>query len=73
MDYVPHRKAYIDRLTAEATVLLKGMVAIPSPSFEEDAVCSYICDWMRDRGISYKRIGNNILCGPEQVVGSVGV
>ena len=72
MDYVPHRKAYIDRLTAEATVLLKGMVAIPSPSFEEDAVCSYICDWMRERGISYKRIGNNILCGPEQVVGSVG-
>lgn len=71
MDYVPHRKAYIDRLTAEATVLLKGMVAIPSPSFEEDAVCSYICDWMRERGISYKRIGNNILCGPEQVVGSV--
>lgn len=72
MDYVPHRKAYIDRLTAEATVLLKGMVAIPSPSFEEDAVCSYICDWMRERGISYKRIGNNILCGPEQVVGSAG-
>lgn len=71
MDYTPHRKAYIDRLTAEATVLLKGMVAIPSPSFEEDAVCSYICDWMRERGISYKRIGNNILCGPEQVVGSV--
>lgn len=72
MDYVPHRKAYIDRLTAEATVLLKGMVAIPSPSFEEDAVCSHICDWMRERGISYKRIGNNILCGPEQVVRSVG-
>lgn len=72
MDYVPHRKAYIDRLTAEATVLLKGMVAIPSPSFEEDAVCSYICDWMRERSISYKRIGNNILCGPEQVVGSAG-
>lgn len=72
MDYVPHRKAYIDRLTAEATVLLKGMVAIPSPSFEEDAVCSYICDWIRERGISYKRIGNNILCGPEQVVRSVG-
>lgn len=72
MDYVPHRKAYIDRLTAEATGLLKGMVAIPSPSFEEDAVCSYICDWMRERGISYKRIGNNILCGPEQVVGSAG-
>lgn len=72
MDYVPYRKAYIDRLTAEATVLLKGMVAIPSPSFEENAVCSYICDWMRERGISYKRIGNNILCGPEQVVRSAG-
>lgn len=72
MDYVPYRKAYIDRLTAEATVLLKGMVAIPSPSFEENAVCSYICDWMREKGISYKRIGNNILCGPEQVVRSVG-
>lgn len=72
MDYTPHRKAYIDRLTAEATGLLKGMVAIPSPSFEEDAVCSHICDWMKERGISYKRIGNNILCGPEQVVRSAG-
>lgn len=71
MDYVPHRDTYIERLTAEATGLLKGMVGIPSPSFEEDAVCSYICDWMIKRDISHKRTGNNILCGPEHVIRSV--
>ena len=31
---------YIDRLTADAVELLKGMIAIPSPSFEEETVCS---------------------------------
>lgn len=71
MNYAPHKNTTIERLTEEAVRLLKGMVAIPSPSFEEDAVCSYICGWLEEKGIIHKRIGNNILCGPEQVVGSI--
>ena len=37
------------------------MIAIPSPSFEEDAVCSHICSWLRARKIEHQRIGNNII------------
>ena len=51
----------IDRLTAEAMELLKGMIAIPSPSFEEDEVCSHICSWLEVNGISHQRKGNNIV------------
>ena len=51
----------IDRLTADAVELLKEMIAIPSPSFEEDAVCSHVCSWLSDRGIEHKRVGNNII------------
>ena len=51
----------IQRLTAEAVRLLKGMIAIPSPSFSEGEVCSYICNWMSDKGIVHERVGNNII------------
>lgn len=51
----------IQTLISEATVLLKEMVAIPSPSFNEDDVCSHICGWMTERNIGHKRIGNNII------------
>ena len=51
----------IEILTAEAVQLLKGMVAIPSPSFSEDEVCTYISKWMSDRGLVHKRVGNNII------------
>ena len=37
------------------------MVAIKSPSFEEDAVCSHICEWMSQKDIIHRRIGNNIV------------
>ena len=50
----------VDILTAEAVALLKGMIAIPSPSFSEDEVCGYICRWMSEKGIVFERIGNNI-------------
>ena len=53
----------IHRLTAEAVELLKEMVAIPSPSFNEDAVCTHICNWLADKGIVHKRVGNNIIAG----------
>lgn len=51
----------IDRLTAEAVELLKEMIAIPSPSFEEDAVCSHICEWLSSKEIEHRRVGNNII------------
>ena len=60
---------HIDTLTAEAVKLLKEMIAIPSTSFNEDAVCSHISGWMTERGIAHERIGNNIIaehiCNPE--------
>lgn len=51
----------IDRLTAEAVTLLREMVAIPSPSFSEEAVCTHICGWMQEKGMPYERVGNNII------------
>ena len=51
----------IRNMMAEAVQLLKEMVAIKSPSFGEDAVCSHISGWLTDKGISHKRIGNNIV------------
>lgn len=51
----------ISALTKESVKLLKEMIAIPSPSFEEDAVCSHICRWMKGKGIEHQRIGNNII------------
>ena len=51
----------IDRLTSESVELLKEMVAIPSPSFSEDEVCTYISKWLNDTGIDHNRIGNNII------------
>ena len=51
----------IDRLTADAVELLKGMIAIPSPSFEEETVCSHLCSWLETKGIGHQRKGNNII------------
>lgn len=54
-------KEKINILASEAVELLKEMIAIPSPSFEEDAVCSHICAWLSDMGIVYEREGCNIM------------
>lgn len=51
----------IKRLTDEAVDLLKEMIAVPSPSFEEDAVCSHISGWLTTHGIGHRRTGNNII------------
>ena len=50
-----------ERLTVEAVELLKEMIAIPSPSFEEDAVCCHVCKWLTDHGVEHRRVGNNII------------
>ena len=58
----------IQALHNEAVQLLREMIAIPSTSFNEDAVCSHICRWMEEHGIAHERIGNNIvaehICDP---------
>ena len=51
----------IQKHIAEAVELLREMVAIPSPSFSESAVCGHISGWMTDRGMVHERIGNNIV------------
>ena len=51
----------IERLTVEALELLKEMISIPSPSFEEDAVCGHVCKWLTDHGVEHRRVGNNII------------
>ena len=51
----------IDRLTADAIDLLKEMIAIPSPSFEEEEVCNHICSWLEAKGIWHQRKDNNII------------
>ena len=51
----------IEKLTDEAVELLREMVAIPSPSFHEDAVCSHISNWLTSNGVEHERVGNNII------------
>ncbi len=48
-------------LTSDSTALLKGMIAIPSPSFNEGEVCTFISNWLADKGIAHERRGNNIV------------
>lgn len=52
---------HIHNLTTQAADLLREMVAIPSPSFSEEQVCSYICNWLSDKGLPYERVLNNII------------
>ena len=51
----------IQSLTSDAVELLKEMIAIPSPSFEEDAVCSHVSRWLSEHGIGHRCAGNNII------------
>ena len=49
-------------LKRESIGLLKEMVGIPSPSFEEEGVCTHLYNWLSDRGLHPERIGNNLVC-----------
>ena len=51
----------INILVLESVALLKEMIAIPSPSFHEDKVCSHISEWLTSKGIEHERAGNNII------------
>jgi len=49
--------------------LLRDMVAIPSFSRQEGEVADLVCSWIEEKGVQYKRMGNNILlhkgCGKD--------
>lgn len=49
-------------LKRESIGLLKEMVGIPSPSFEEEGICTHLYNWLSDRGLQPERIGNNLVC-----------
>ena len=49
-------------LKRESIGLLKEMIGIPSPSFGEEAVCTYIYNWLSNKGLHPERIGNNLVC-----------
>ena len=51
----------INILASEAVELLREMIAIPSPSFEEDAVCDHISTWLSEHNVTHRRVGNNII------------
>ena len=51
----------ISILASESVALLKEMIAVPSPSFEEEKVCSHICGWLTEKGVTHERVGNNII------------
>lgn len=51
----------INILASESVTLLKEMIAIPSPSFNEGDVCSHICKWLTSKGVEHERVGNNII------------
>ncbi|MGM9734958.1 MAG: M20/M25/M40 family metallo-hydrolase [Candidatus Cryptobacteroides sp.] len=55
-------KEELKKLSDDSVSLLREMIEIPSPSFEEEKVCTHICKWLSGRGISAERIGNNIIC-----------
>ena len=51
----------INILVSDSVTLLKEMIAIPSPSFNEGEVCSHICKWLTSKGVEHERVGNNII------------
>ena len=48
-------------LLEDSVSLLRSMVRIPSLSFQEDEVCTFISSWLSERGIEHRRIRNNLL------------
>ena len=52
--------------TNEAVELLKQLISIPSISREENDAADALCAFLKEKGIVYERIGNNIVCEGEQ-------
>jgi len=50
----------ITHLTEEAILLLKQLIALPSFSKEEKDTADLLCLFFHERGVGYKRFGNNV-------------
>ena len=50
----------------DATELLKQLIATPSVSRDEKAAADIFCKHLDACGISHQRIGNNIMCAPQE-------
>ncbi len=51
----------IEKLTNEAVELLKQLIAISSPSREEEEICSFVSKYLNSKGIVHTRHYNNII------------
>lgn len=51
----------IENLLSESVALLREMIAIPSPTFEEEKVCSHIAGFLDSKGLQYERIANSLI------------
>jgi acetylornithine deacetylase len=47
-------------LQLDAIALLKGLIATPSFSKEEDETAAILCSFLSERNIEYARVGNNV-------------
>ncbi len=54
-------KKDIRTLLNDAVRLLREMIAIPSPSFEEEKVSQHVSDFLTEAGIMHVRLRNNII------------
>lgn len=52
----------LNTLLDESVALLREMVAIPSPSFEEARVCSHIEAFLCSKSLAVERFGDNLVC-----------
>ena len=52
----------ISNLTTEAVSLLKALIAIPSPSREEEQAADFLQQYIESRGMETGRLGNNVWC-----------
>ncbi|MFZ1528422.1 MAG: M20 family metallo-hydrolase [Ferruginibacter sp.] len=52
----------IDIITTEAIELLQQLIAVPSPSRQEDKTASLLENFLQQKGIPVKRLLNNIFC-----------
>ncbi len=57
-------EATTDRL-AEAVGLLRRLIATPSPSREEEATATLLCDWLAARGVRPERLHRNVIARSE--------
>lgn len=51
----------MEKLLKESVDLLRRMVAVPSPSFEEESVREVVAGFLEGVGIPYELLGNNII------------